>query len=466
MLYDKPILYLARIVIETRTPLSISAGRGDGIFDTLLVRDANGLPTIPGTSFAGVLRSLYQNTYGKEATQKLFGHANQNSEQISFVQTSWGCIHNSKNQPIEGLETNPDKLKQDKILTDALQTIPIVRDHVRLSHRGTAIDQGKFDRTSLRTGHRFSFEISLWSDKIQDERWENLLALLNRPDFRLGGATRRGLGALKIIRSSTHQFNLKKPEDFAEYNEKYSLELGNTTSFTQKFLPKNHQFPQAKISLTPRDGYRFGQGNEPIGIDEADLLPISEKIIEWTNNQGKLSTKHRLVIPASAIKGALSHRIAYHYNALSNYFADKISTEELQNYDKDNNEAVKNLFGYLKDDKSGQIGHLLLDDLYITEPVQAIRLQHNSVDRFTGGVRDSMLFNEEIISQETPLKLTLTIITNPNKPIETKTRQALAKTLDDLINGRLALGAGSGRGGYGYFTGKLEWTDKGTWIKG
>jgi CRISPR/Cas system CSM-associated protein Csm3 (group 7 of RAMP superfamily) len=468
MLANQPILYIARIVIETSTPLSISAGRGDGTFDNLLVRDANNLPTIPGTSLAGVLRSLYQSEYSKELTNELFGYSKkdkQDKEQVSFVHVSYGCIHNSKNEPIEGLETNPDKLKQDNILADALQLTPIVRDHVRLTHRGIAKDQGKFDRTSLRKGHRFTIELSLWSDNPEDERWNNLLALLNRPNFRLGGATRRGLGALKLICSSVRKFNLKNPEDFAEYNSNnFSLELGNTTGFTQKKLPTNKQFPQAKISITPRDGYRFGQGTQAFGIDEADLVPISEKVIEWQNNHGTISQQRRLVIPASAVKGALSHRIAFHYNGLTNYFADKISEKELQNYEKETNEAVKDIFGYLKDDKSGQIGHLLLDDLYITTPVQAIKLQHNSVDRFTGGVREHMLFNEEIITQETPLELTLTVITK--KPFEIKVRQALKKTLDDLINGRLALGAGSGRGGYGYFQGTLEWTDKGTWIKG
>ena len=464
MLANKPILYIARIVIETSTPLSISAERGNGIFDTLLVRDANELPTIPGSSFAGVLRSLYQTSYGKELTQELFGYSDKkDSEQISFVQTSWGCIHNSQNQPIEGLEKNPDKLKQDNILADALQTIPVVRNHVRLNHKGTTKDQGKFDRTSLRKGHRFTIELSLWSDNPQDKRWDNLLALLNRPDFRLGGATRRGLGALKIIRILERQFNLKNPKDFAEYNSNnFSLELGNTKGFTQKKLPKNKQFPQAKLSITPQNGYRFGQGTEAFGVNEADLLPISEKIIEWEKNQGKLSEKRRLVIPASAVKGALSHRIAFHYNALTKYFADTISEEELQNYDKERNEAVKGIFGFLKDNKNGQRGHLLLDDLYVENPIKALKVQHNSLDRFTGAAREHMLFNEEIITQNTPLKLTITL-TNSFEP---KVRQALAMTLDDLIKGRLALGGGSGRGGYGYFQGELEWSDNGTWIKG
>ncbi|MCK5666974.1 MAG: hypothetical protein KAI17_25985, partial [Thiotrichaceae bacterium] len=459
MLADKPILYLARLLIETRTPLSIATGRGDGIFDTLLVRDANGLPAIPGSSFAGVLRSVYQSEYGEQLTNELFGYSEQkDSEQISFVHVSWGCIHNSQNQPIEGLEENPETLKKDTVLADALQLSAVVRDHVRLNHRGTAIDQGKFDRTSLRMGHRFSLELSLWSDNAKDERWNKLLNLLARPDFRLGGATRRGLGALKVT-VSERQFNLKDPKDFADYNSpNFSLDLGNTDGFMPKELSQDHSFPQVKISITPQNGYRFGQGIEAFGIEDTKLLPVSERIVKWENNQGKVSTNRRLLIPGSAVKGALSHRIAFHYNALNNFFADQISETELENYDKDDNDAVKGLFGFLKDKQGGQIGHVLLDDLFLRcNAQQAVNLQHNSVDRFTGGVREGMLFNEEVITHESPLELTLTVINTHQHAFDANVRKALDKTLKDLVEGRLALGAGSGRGGYGYFTGQLTW---------
>lgn len=91
------IFYVARLVVENTTPLSIASGRDDGVFDNLLVRDANGLPAIPGTSFAGVLRHLYQQVYqNKEETDALFGIAKSHSEgreqneYPSLVQVSWG----------------------------------------------------------------------------------------------------------------------------------------------------------------------------------------------------------------------------------------------------------------------------------------------------------------------------------------------------------------------------------------
>ena len=51
----KPIHSIARITLETKTPLAINTGKQDGVFDTSLITDANGLPAIPATSITGVL---------------------------------------------------------------------------------------------------------------------------------------------------------------------------------------------------------------------------------------------------------------------------------------------------------------------------------------------------------------------------------------------------------------------------
>ncbi len=468
MLADYPIFYLARLVLETRTPLSIIAGRGDGTFDTLLVRDANNLPVLPGSSIAGVLRHLYQHNYGKQSTQALFGSGDLNQERSSQVHVSWGCIHDSHNKPVEGLVLNQSYLTNDPLLSDARQIAPIIRNHVHLTHRGTAAEQAQFYRTSLRTGHRFTVEISLWSDKPENECWENLLALLNRPDFRLGGATRRGLGALRVISLHVGQFNLTDTNDFAAY-QRLSIKLadGYHDLLQEKKLVKKNIFPSAKIRLTPREGYRFGQGTEPFFVDDkADLLPVREQKVEWNqDNKGTLTDERYIVIPASGVKGALRHRVAFHYNALKGHFADSPIPNESNN----TNQAVTALFGFTKDNNYRQVGHLVLDDLYqIPKPEEVILLTHNGVDRFTGGVRKHMLFNEEVIGQKTPLELTLTVITHPdnlalNEPI---VRKALAMTMTDLTEGRLALGAGGGRGGYGYFDGTIKWSDNEAWING
>lgn len=496
MTHYEPFFYIARLVLETCTPLSIASGRTDGIADNLIVRDANGLPAIPGSSLAGVLRHAYQRLYDPDKTEEeaintkaLFGsdkktleNAEENAEadaeaetgSPSLVQVSWGCLHNSMDQPIEGL-LDPDDSgwKADEILKDALQSTPIKREHVRLNHRGNAKNQGKFDRTSLTTGHRFSVEISLWSDEKEDPRWERLLKLLKRPDFRLGGGTRRGLGKLKMVtgRCYTGQFNLKESEGFQQFSE-----LAQSLTDVKHLQALNELTPQEqwqtiKLKLTPLDGYRFGGGTKPVVKDsQADLLAVTENCVIWENNQGKLAPKKQLVIPASSIKGALSHRVAYHYNVLAQKFSDEMEADKLNNHVGEKNEAVRALFGYVEEQPEqeeqakqktpnkkelAQIGCLIFDDIYrdITEE-QITEYTHNSIDRFTGGVRDSALFSEEVITDQQTLSLDITVVSPLNKNDDKW--KAFKLALTDLIEGRLALGAGGGRG-HGYFSGEISY---------
>ena len=48
--------FLARLVIESKTPLNIGSGNKSIKTDSLVLRDVNGLPFIPGTTIAGLLR--------------------------------------------------------------------------------------------------------------------------------------------------------------------------------------------------------------------------------------------------------------------------------------------------------------------------------------------------------------------------------------------------------------------------
>ncbi|RMH63953.1 MAG: CRISPR-associated protein, partial [Calditrichaeota bacterium] len=48
--------YCARVLVEAVTPLKIGTGETVLNIDELVATDANGLPVIPGTALAGVLR--------------------------------------------------------------------------------------------------------------------------------------------------------------------------------------------------------------------------------------------------------------------------------------------------------------------------------------------------------------------------------------------------------------------------
>ena len=66
---------LARVIMEAATPLSIGSGDKNIITDALILTDVNGLPYIPGTTLAGIIRHALK----KETGDRLFGYQKTNS---------------------------------------------------------------------------------------------------------------------------------------------------------------------------------------------------------------------------------------------------------------------------------------------------------------------------------------------------------------------------------------------------
>ncbi|WMP16519.1 RAMP superfamily CRISPR-associated protein [Thiothrix lacustris] len=482
---QQPVFHVARVTLETVTPLSIATGKANGVFDTSLVMDANGLPTIPGSSLTGVLRHLYQAEYGKTGENALFGC--QESEdceksQPSRLNVSWGCIQDSKGKAIQGLAlgSNRTKLESDLILKVALglADAPANRDRVRLNHKGAAADKGKFDRAVLPAGYRFTVEFSLWSDTAHDAQWERVLELLNHPLFRLGGSTRAGLGKLSVIEVQELVSDLSQ-ESGRKIFTAMKRDMDDRTGFKLRKLPtwqSDEKVVTATLSLKPNSYWRIGQGEKPNLADSngktADLLPKLEQRISWNKQHQAEPATEKLLIPGSSVKGALSHRIAFHANRFSEQprWADDILDEQSENYQKDYDKSVhcdevKQLFGFANDssgkDQVGEAGRVLIDDAYQTFSSTDLQIiMHNSIDRFSGSVRDHMLFSEEMVWGK-GIELQLTI--KKDDKISSVAKQALQQALADLYEGRLALGAGVSKG-HGLFTGTIKWSDDGKWI--
>ncbi|MGB3916487.1 hypothetical protein J9253_12495 [Thiothrix litoralis] len=479
---QQPVFHVARVTLETVTPLSIATGKANGVFDTSLVMDANGLPTIPGSSLTGVLRHLYQTEHDEPGSNAVFGYQNrQKSEdsQPSRLQVSWGCIQDSKGKAIQGLAlgSNRTKLESDLILKVALglADAPANRDRVRLNHKGAAADKGKFDRAVLPAGYRFTVEFSLWSDTAHDAQWERVLELLNHPLFRLGGSTRAGLGKLSVIEVQELVSDLSQ-ESGRKIFTAMKRDMDDRTGFKLRKLPtwqSDEKVVTATLSLKPNSYWRIGQGEKPNLADSngktADLLPKLEQRISWNKQHQAEPATEKLLIPGSSVKGALSHRIAFHANRFSEQprWADDMTEDELKIYDKSEHcEAVKELFGFANDEQredkyKGQAGRVLIDDAYREFSNTDLQMiMHNSIDRFSGSVRDHMLFSEEMVWGK-GIELQLTI--KKDDKISSVAKQALQQALADLYEGRLALGAGVSKG-HGLFTGTIKWSDDGKWI--
>lgn len=458
-------LYLARFTLEAHTPWSLSTGNPDGVFDTALVRDANGLPALPGSTLAGVLRHLYQQDYGEQASKQLFGYQSRGAGHDdngagSSVQVAWGCIMDSKGHAVEGLAaaSQPQRLREDPLLAALLTQAdaPITRDRVRIGARGAASDTGKFDRGILPAGHRFACEISLWSDQSADPRWQRLLGLLADPRLRLGASTRSGLGACRIVGLWQRGFDLANSTDADAFRslpaDIASHDCLKRYEAVQTGLPEG--WLRSDLCLSAEDFWRIGNGNEPLGHyangKAPDALPAVEERIHW-DDSGHGSRRLQLaLLPASSLKGALAHRVAYYANCLNNNWADSHSPGA--DWDKSDPEngspEVQELFGFSRDNAgeeqaTGQAGRIYLDDAAIEVSAEQVgMMMHNAIDRYTGGVRDRLLFGEELLWQT---QFTITCLID-SRELSSQALQALQLALNDLASGRLSLGAGGGRG--------------------
>lgn len=459
---QKSVYHLALLSLEAVSAHGVHSGQSEFVQDVVLLRDANGLPALPGTSLAGVLRHLYEDRFGKEPTEQLFGYAEKSEGHSSNVTINWALVHNSQNEVKEGLL---DSVEKDVLLYELSQAHPIVRQRVRLDARGAAVDTGKFDVSMMPAGTRYSTLIGYWSDGSEQEEkaWQDLLALLYSPFFRIGRATRNGAGVFKVQDLRTGRWDLTKSEDKAGY-----INRPRSRMDARKLSPVDFSSVSEfgnlslELKLKSEDVWRIGGGDSLVGFindDAPDAKPQTEWFIQWNDNQGSLAPR-RFLVPASAIKGALVHRFAFHYRCLTQNW---VGAEPESAHDE---LAVKELFGYAgeKEDE-GEAGLVFLNDIYLDSAQTAIQM-HNRIDQFTGGVMTGALFEEGLL-WKTDITLRLELQNNDRlKSLSDAHRQALQRTLDDLSSGMLPLGAGGSRGlGAFLATAEALWSDGGAWIK-
>lgn len=466
---DFPVLYLARVVLEAVTPLSVSTGSPDGVFDGALVRDANGLPAVPGTSLAGVLRHLWAEARDADDADRIFGYQCGRDGAPSRLAVSWGALLDSARRPAEGLliGTAAERL-QDPLFAKALASreAPDYRNRVRLGHRGAAADTGKFDRVVLPAGNRFALELRLQAptgDPGGD--WNTLLGLLAHPGLRLGGGNRAGLGRVGCVALYQRRFDLTDQPQAAAFRV-LGRGLADWAGLAATPPPAASAagWLTGRLTLQARGLWRIGQGIDDLQgnvTKPADLLPVTEEQVNWSGGRGQ-RTGRMLLIPATSVKGALAHRMAFHAARFDGRWAPVTGARQLA--DPALPEAVSALLGAVKDRAdAGSAGCLFIDDAFAAiEPAHIARLMHNAIDRFTGGVRDRVLYEEEaLFGGQLAVEIALDLRRlegnlrrqGADRDLD-DTRRALRAAIDDLCRGRLGLGSRTTTGN-GFFTGEL-----------
>ena len=493
-------IHIAKLVIETTSPMAINSGQRETGFDAELARDANGLPTIPATAIAGVWSHLgeriaYEDKGDVDAANQLKKYWFGNTDQSSSLSINSGRVHNSNNQPVSTLLSSED-ISRDPLLALLASPAPLHRERVSLNDRGVAKDTGKFDQVLLPTGTRFSITLRFDDRPRKDgeclsldgpQGFNSLLKAWFDPRFAFGSSTRNGLGKIKIIAGELSSIDLSKgitavsaiknalnsqPKSLAsifENNHQVNLlaslplqALDNWRCGTgsdllvdsgisvkkEKVVTKAASVKPGAASASPKVSVRRTESkfDKPDDVDNIHSLSYSEKVIEWSGiaagSQSSVS-KPKAILCGSSVKGILAHRIAFHYRKHEKIWAENMAGCPDEEWETRPNE-LKELLGLADDSdhKNSVAGKLWVSDCELEFEHTVVRT-HNQIDRFTGGVRKGALYTEELLYQP---KFTLKLFIDPSAKLSPSLRSALKDTLNDIELGLLPIGAGSGRG--------------------
>lgn len=350
-------IYRARLTVEAAGPLAIGSGRKGVTVDRLVARDAYGLPYLPGTSLAGCLRSSLTDYLDCREIDELFGFQDGNNGAGSRLVISSGHLIGPDGKVIGESGGLPD-YKSDYLQSLVDNTLP-ERDHVRINSKGVADGRAKFDEQLVPKGVRFVFEMSLQGTTEEKEVWQQLLTQFALPFFRIGGGTRKGFGKLSIIEVQQCVLDLRETEQLDAYlNTSAALDTplprAFTTSFAPATAPKSDKWATYTLQLTARDFFQFGKGtggevtkgkkNKEGQKGWVSQLPKRETTVVWTDEKPKLvkADQAQYLIPGTSVKGALSHRTAFHFNKAKGHYVEdqKTSTPDL-----DHDEVVAELLG-------------------------------------------------------------------------------------------------------------------------
>lgn len=463
--------HIMRLTVEAATPLAVGTGKScDILTDAPVAKDVNGLPYIPATSIAGVLRHAMglavDQTEGNPFGYISKSDDNDDSGHGSDIIFTDAVMVGKNGKALDGIQD----IDWNDEFYRYFQDLP-VRQHVRIDHKGTAENNGKFDNEVVYKGTRFVFEIELMSEKDDKEHIEKAIEHLRYSTLRIGGGTRKGYGKLSIVDCRQASLNLSNPEDLEKYLNKSSSLAEDWDGFTK--IPVIESLDYSKwthyqLKLKPLDFFMFGSG---MGDSDADNVYVSELIVSWGSDDKPYIDKDkeckpqkRVLIPGSSVKGAIAHRTAYHYNKIKGNFAenykDKEKREEITGC---NNEAVAAIFGKADGDKFTR-GRILIDDVIKgqAEP-KSKPFFHNKIDQFTGGTMDGALFQEKVIYDK-DTEYTFDIYVENSALADDDIKKAFVQSLREICTGLLPLGGITNRGN-GIFTGTATENDKQLWEK-
>ena len=410
-----------QVNIKLASPLSVGSGV-NGNTDKDIIVDGCGIPFIPASSLAGVLRSYVAANRGRALENALFGSLADSKEA--------GSSPDAQNLEYAGgksLVRVYDGICVSKDLNDCFIT---VRDMVALKNK-VGIDGAKFDMEAVETGARFTAFIELLQPAVsyKTERGvetadisaeiDAALSAMNAGRLRLGTKTTRGYGAVTLCVQAISFNNVDEWLGFDMMDPK-------TWQNAPVYSLKDDCVLKLTLGLHLKGGISIREYTTAPGNGEETMPDYMQLSLHTAFSDGEAEP----VIPGTSWAGAVRARFT-----------------ELAG---DNGDMADELFGFVPKSKTDKGGTVRKSTILFSES----RLRggkwkqttRNAIDRFTAGTKNNALYTERTYyGGETELEIYF-----PKEPT-VEQKLLLCACFADLHNGYLSVG-GLTAVGRGLFT--------------
>lgn len=373
----KKIYY--RIVFRLASALSVGSGENQ-YSDGDIVRDSAGDPFIPGSSLAGIYRSLLE----EKDAEYYFGMARNEEEGAG----SRMLVYDAKLY-------HPGKESFYR---------SILRDCVALDEWKTGKEGSKFDFEVVEPGAEFVTYMEQNFENGDRDIGEELAGIWKNCQIHIGRKTMRGLGSIGKVMVWRKDFDLAKQADLDKWLDfdMYRDEDWSNADIKEVKAREIGQKKVVSIKFTLRQKGGISIRRYTTKVSSGQIQPDAEQLICIMGKDGEEIP----YIPGSSWSGAFRH----HMESLIPG-------------------CTKDYFGSCE-----KRSFVRFDESFIQGASGKI-LTRNAVDRFTGSVIETALFTEKMwYGGKTVLRIEI-----PNDS-DTEFRQALAASLVDLHMGILSVG--------------------------
>lgn len=395
---------ILRIKFRLESPLIIGAGRNIDTDNDIIV-DGAGIPFIPGTAIAGVIRSLAESEAGRgnfseEEVRRYFGFV----PDVEEAKT----IKNPKTSRIIFYDGCLEKPRDDngKSLFHISR-----RDFVALDEWKTAKKGAKFDMQILEPGIDFVTYIEQNTfDKGDKDFLDDIAYWWNSGSVRFGAKTMRGFGDIKVKEIRKLTIDMTKPEAVNNWLDKtiYEDELWSDLDDLTKEggFTKNSICLDIKLKVSSAISIR----RYTTDVTRDDDPVAQPDYIQLTVHDGDRVVP---VVPGSSWAGAFRSHMRKLVDGLD-----------------------ESCFGRVEE-KTGhkEKSRILFSESKINGGEFKV-ISRNAIDRFSGGTVDGALYTEKTLyGGTTDLKIKFL-----NMDLASELKGALAASVADLHAGLLPVG--------------------------